>query len=70
MQVGIENSWPIPEDAVASPATAGLLSDVSLDIKHGESSQFLEPGVGDIGFVMGFRGLARALVESVDVTQA
>lgn len=44
VQVGIENNWPIPEDAVASPATAGLLSDVSLDIKHGESSQYLQPG--------------------------
>lgn len=44
VRVGIENNWPIPEDAVASPATAGLLSDVSLDIRHGQSSQFLEPG--------------------------
>ena len=42
--LAVDEDWPIPRDAIASAATAGLLSDVFINIEHSETEELLEPG--------------------------
>lgn len=36
--------WPIPQDSVAAITTAGLLSDVFIDLEQGQAESLLAPG--------------------------
>ena len=44
VQLGVDQGWPIPADSVAQVASAGLLSDVFIYIREGESTEALPPG--------------------------
>lgn len=44
IDLSVEAGWPIPADSEAAIATAGLLSDVFIDLKQGESEAMLKPG--------------------------
>jgi len=40
----VRKDWPIPDDSVARLQSSGLLADMSVGIKEGESPQMLKPG--------------------------
>lgn len=40
----IREDWPIPDDSVAQLVSSGLLADVSIGIKEGQSTTMLAPG--------------------------
>ncbi len=45
----VEEGWPIPTDSIAEIATAGLLSDVFILLRQGQSETMLEPESKVIG---------------------
>lgn len=44
VDLGIRGDWPIPADSVAKLAATGLLADISIAIREGESKTVLKPG--------------------------
>ena len=40
----VRKDWPIPDDSVARLQSSGLLADMSVGIKEGQSAQMLKPG--------------------------
>jgi phospholipid/cholesterol/gamma-HCH transport system substrate-binding protein len=44
VDLAIRGDWPIPEDSVARLASTGLLADISIAIREGESPNMLKPG--------------------------
>ena len=43
VELAIDHAWPIPTDSVATMDSAGLLSDMFINIGHGDSEEFLAP---------------------------
>jgi len=44
LSLAIQKGWQIPSDSIASMLASGLLSAITIDIKEGESKNFLQPG--------------------------
>lgn len=44
VELALRSDWPIPDDSVAQLQSSGLLADMSVGIKEGESRRMLEPG--------------------------
>ena len=44
VELALRSDWPIPDDSQAQLQSSGLLADMSVGIKEGESKRMLEPG--------------------------
>jgi phospholipid/cholesterol/gamma-HCH transport system substrate-binding protein len=44
VELALRSDWPIPDDSVAQLQSSGLLADMSVGIREGESRRMLEPG--------------------------
>jgi phospholipid/cholesterol/gamma-HCH transport system substrate-binding protein len=44
VELALRSDWPIPDDSVAQLQSSGLLADMSIGIREGESRRMLEPG--------------------------
>jgi phospholipid/cholesterol/gamma-HCH transport system substrate-binding protein len=44
VDLDVREDWPIPSDSVARLQSSGLLADMSIGIREGESPQMLKPG--------------------------
>jgi phospholipid/cholesterol/gamma-HCH transport system substrate-binding protein len=44
VELALRSDWPIPEDSVAQLQSSGLLADMSIGIREGESRRMLAPG--------------------------
>ncbi|HET7844742.1 MAG TPA: MlaD family protein [Xanthomonadales bacterium] len=44
VKLNLRRDWPIPSDSVAKLASSGLLADVAIAIREGESKKMLAPG--------------------------
>lgn len=44
VELALRSDWPIPDDSVAQLQSSGLLADMSIGIREGESGRMLEPG--------------------------
>jgi phospholipid/cholesterol/gamma-HCH transport system substrate-binding protein len=44
VELAIQSDWPIPDDSVAQLQSSGLLADMSVGIREGESRAMLAPG--------------------------
>lgn len=44
VELALRSDWPIPDDSVAQLQSSGLLADMSVGIREGQSRRMLEPG--------------------------
>lgn len=44
VELALRSDWPIPDDSQAQLQSSGLLADMSIGIREGESRRMLEPG--------------------------
>jgi phospholipid/cholesterol/gamma-HCH transport system substrate-binding protein len=44
VELAVRRDWPVPDDAVAKLSSSGLLADVAIAIREGESQVLLKPG--------------------------
>ena len=44
LTLAVQKGWQIPADSIASMLASGLLSAITIDIKEGKSTTFLQPG--------------------------
>lgn len=44
VELAVQRDWPLPDDSVAKLASSGLLADVAIAIREGDSKALLKPG--------------------------
>ncbi len=44
VELGVQSDWPIPDDSIAARQSSGLLADMAIGIREGQSEQMLAAG--------------------------